>query len=349
MGMATRGKLRGWSCLALASGALALPTAAHAAFPGENGRIAFPYVQLRPPPPTLTPDPYKPGWESPVVVSSRIETVLPSGQARRALHTFPAEAPNYTEEALTYEAAWSPDGRVVAFEEGPPSATRLTIMRHDGTGLRRLPRLTDSDGSPAWSPTGRRLAFEGVRPCPHYCNWLYTVRTDGTGLRRVIAIGALWPAWSVTGRIAFVNEDDQYGTPSPDDGLITIRPDGARTRRLFGRYWGTGASPDWSPDGRRLAFSARSGHIYTIRANGRGLRRLTELDWSGNTDPAWSPDGRYIAFTHTDSADRADNGIYVMRSNGSGRRQIVPARYTESSDGALTQWEVLGAPSWQPR
>ena len=43
------------------------------------------------------------------------------------------------------------------------------------------------------------------------CNWLYTVRRDGTALRRVIGQEVRWPAWSATGTIAFVNYNDQAG------------------------------------------------------------------------------------------------------------------------------------------
>jgi Tol biopolymer transport system component len=215
---------------------------------------------------------------------------------------------------------------------------RLAIVRDDGTGLRRLPRLTESDAEPAWSPDGRRLAFSGVQPCL-YCNPLYTVRSDGTALRQVTPWGARSPAWSVKGTIAVVNGDDQYRKPIPPaDALYTVMPDGSRRQRLFGRYWGTGTQPDWSPDGRRIAFRARH-QIFTLGANGRGLRRLTGLESyssPGNSDPAWSPDGRYIAFLR-------DYDLYVMRANGRGLRRLIDVPAEDPNRPVK-----LISPSWQP-
>ena len=123
---------------------------------------------------------------------------------------------------------WSPSGKLLTFQQG----SQLATMRSDGTALRRLPQLTSGDGVPTWSPKGGRLAFTGSSIC---CNWLYTVRTDGTGLRRVIAQEALMPAWSVTGTIAFVNNTGRRPEYSRlKAGLYTIRPDGSRLRRLLG-------------------------------------------------------------------------------------------------------------------
>ena len=91
-----------------------------------------------------------------------------------------------------------------------------------------------------------------------------------------------------------------------------------------GRYWGWGNQPDWSPDGRRVAFSAR-GRIFSIGKSGRGLRRLT-ANQPGHSDPAWSPDGRYIAFPRSDYTFADDHGLYVMRSDGRGQRQVGHSR-----------------------
>jgi Tol biopolymer transport system component len=312
----------GWLALALVS--LSVPVAARAAFPGKNGRIAFVSKDLAWPP----PDPYqvRPPIE-PDLVSASIETVSLRGD-RRTLHTFAGPVG----EGLN----WSPDGRRLVFEQ----AGDLAILDHDGTGLRQLPRLTEWDSDPAWSAGGRRLVFAGARACL-YCNWLHTVRSDGTGLRLIRKAGASSPAWSTSGRIAFVNDDDQYRHPVPPaDALYTVKPDGSRLRKLFGRYWGTGQEPDWSPDGSRIAFRALH-RIFALGANGRGLRRLTKrYSTPGDSEPTWSPDGRYIAFIR-------DYDLYLMRSNGRGLRRLIDVPEQDPND-PTRQWTELSSPSWQP-
>jgi Tol biopolymer transport system component len=333
MAIGTQGKLGAGGWLAVASAGLALAIGVedgHAAFPGANGRIAFAVEQWRPPAQCL---PVRYGCE-PELVSSRIETVLASGRGRRVLYEFSGG------QGLASDSgpAWSPSGMSLAFQQGG----RLAIIRHDGTRLRRLRQLTDRDREPAWSPDGRRLAFVGDQPCL-YCSWLYTVRSDGTALRRVIDQGARWPAWSATGSIAFVNYDDQYQrSVGVEDGLYTIRPDGSRLRRVFRRYWGTGQQPDWSPDGRRVAFGARD-HIFTLGAAGRGLRRLTALKShrTPSSDPVWSPNGKHIAFIR-------DDDLYVMRSNGGGLRRVVDAPDPDPTDPDRA-WAEVSVPTWQPR
>ena len=323
--MTTReqGKLRLLAWLALAAGLmLAIGVGdARAAFPGANGRVAFAVEKWRLPDPCL-PIPH--GCE-PELFSSSIETVLPSGRGRRVLGAF-----RVGQGVGESGPVWSPSGRSLTFQQG----SQLAIIRADGTGLRQLPQLTNGDGDPTWSPDGRRLAFVGRTLC---CNWLYTVRRNGTALRRVIAQEARWPVWSTTGTIAFVNYNDQGGTAvGLKDGTYTIRPDGSRLRRVFSRYWGTGQQPDWSPDGSRIAFVARQ-HIFTMSATGRRLRRLT--DNFGDSDPAWSPDGKYIAFIR-------DHDLYVMQANGRKERRVV-----DGPDQGLDHpgpWAEVSAPTWQP-
>jgi hypothetical protein len=95
---------------------------------------------------------------------------------------------------------------------------------------------------------------------------------------------------------------------------------------------GGDASPEWSPDGSRVAFvSTRRGDsdIYVIPAAGGSPSLL--VGWPGNQDhPAWSPDGKNIAFT---SEWRGQNEIHIIELGTKRTRRVV-------QDGA--------APSWSP-
>jgi hypothetical protein len=214
-----------------------------------------------------------------VPVSLRIESALPSGRRRRVLHTFTTWQPGNYGDTST-RPSWSPTGRLLAFGQ----AGRLAIMRSDGTGMYQLPQLSDSDSTPAWSHDGRRLAFSGMRACL-YC---WSARDRPPRRHRAAASRGLCGGLAGLvgqGGIAFLNHDDQYliqlGLP---DGPCSIRPDGPRLRRLFGRLWGLGTQPDWSPDGRRLAFNAR-GRIFTMTAKwpwaAAADRELPSLQQSG--------------------------------------------------------------------
>jgi Tol biopolymer transport system component len=86
--------------------------------------------------------------------------------------------------------------------------------------------------------------------------------------------------------------------------------------------------PDWSPDGRLIAFasSRNTGGIYVIHPDGTGLRRVFRGPAS-NVD--WSPDGRRIAFQ--------DRGIYVLDLDG-GR----PKRVLRGNRFSVPAWSPTG-------
>jgi dipeptidyl aminopeptidase/acylaminoacyl peptidase len=152
---------------------------AEAAFPGENGRIAF------------TENPFGDSKDD------EIYTILPDGSDRRQLTSTTDGASN---------PAWSADGTKIAFNCVHGFTFEICTMNADGSGLRQLTPTDGLDGSqPVWSPDGTKIAFLTNRD-------IYVMNADGSGVSRLTndAYIEFAPAWSPDGtKIAF---ERQYGT-----------------------------------------------------------------------------------------------------------------------------------------
>lgn len=267
---------------------------AHAAFPGNNGKIAF--------------------------ISDRdnenfdVWTMDPNGH-RLANLTAKANADELWPN-------WRADGRKIAFMSNRVTAGNLEgdyeifVMGADGSHPVQLTFNGLDDERPAWSPDGSRIAFSrDFDPIEGQIdNDLFTMNADGTNERRLTnspTVQDQEPNWSANGRtIAFVSDRDG------DYEVFTMRPNGSNVLQLTFND-AQEFSPNWSPDSRMLVF-ASGGSIFTIRADGTRQRNLT--DHAGDGWPAWAPDGRKIAFTSFRNAtdEDPDNAeIYTMDADGS--------------------------------
>ncbi|HEX5895252.1 MAG TPA: hypothetical protein VFY47_02905 [Thermoleophilaceae bacterium] len=283
---------------------------AHATFPGRNGGIA--YAQL-----TTSGD------LAPMITErARLLVALPpfGSERRRTLVDCGPDCPGTAYRSPSY----SPDGERIVFDAG----ARLAVIDADGGEVALLPATTTDDGDPCFSDDGKRIAFTGVND--RGGTDLYTRRLDGGGARLIIR-DAAEPAWSSRGRLAYVRSGNVY----------SARPNGGDRR------WVTsGVSPDWSPNGRRLAlvrplpaltFDGPTGRMYTVAPSGRELRRVGRR--TDVSHPVWSPDGRWLAY------DGFDLGIYVKRlGSGAAPREVAPTQFSGES-GSISSF----SPAWRPR
>jgi Tol biopolymer transport system component len=274
--------------------------------PGRNGLIAF--------------------VNSPHGVPRGIAVIGSDGSSFRQL----------THDKRDRSPAWSADGRNLAFQR----AGDVYAMRADGTTLHRLtPRLRGAR-QPVWSPDGRELAFTRNGA-------LFVMRSDGSHQRMLYrrrGAVANRPSWSPNGRrLAFgVTSEDEHGGSDAGSIVIIGRRGGQILYVTDGRgepadtarpgEWAEDRGPDWSPDGRRIAFTRRvwlcprcdEDQIFSVRPDGSDVV-WTIHAWSWS--PSWSPDGRLIVAATSE-------GLKLFSPSGRVEREL---RRSGS------------APAWQPR
>jgi TolB protein len=169
---------------------------------------------------------------------------------------------------------------------------------------------------------------------------LFVMNPDGSGVRRLTRSGDeedAFPAWSPNGKeVAFLRGKnfDLYGEPPDRADVYVVKASGGPPTRLTGGLSTVNFS--WSPDGRRIAYAARSingpslSRIYVMNADGSGKRALTP-DTLGADTPAWSPDGRRIAFLVASlTVDGVDDDVYVMNADGTDRTKVTRRMLADS-------------------
>jgi dipeptidyl aminopeptidase/acylaminoacyl peptidase len=225
------------------------------------------------------------------------------------------------------DAAWSADGRRIAFMSERDGNPEIYVMNSDGSGQRRLTQDPAVDADPAFSRDGTRLAFTSTRDGNPE---IYVMADDGSAQTRLTFDPAAdqQADWSPDGtRIAFES------TRNGNHEIYTMNPDGgAVTRLTFSSEFA--ADPSWHPDGASIAFvSGPRGamEVFTVRPGSDGRTQLTR----GIADvhhPAWSPDGQQIAFT-------SGENTLVMRADA---RETPRVAAYGGSDAA---WGPLPPPS----
>jgi Tol biopolymer transport system component len=191
----------------------------------------------------------------------------------------------------------SPDGRTVIYSSRAAGNWDVYLLRVGGKNPVNLTKDSAFDDTqPAFSSDGERIAFRSERAG----GGIFIMGATGESVRRLTDFCYL-PAWSPDGKeiacsTVSPNRPDVREILSSQIYAVDVE---SGSRRLVSRGVLDAVQPNWSPDGRRIAFwGVREGarDIFTVSRDGEDVVPVTEdegLDWN----PVWSPDGKYLYFS----------------------------------------------------
>ena len=227
--------------------------------------------------------------------------------------------------------AWHPNGRTAAYTVMTETGTRLAVRDIQSGSVRWASATPYSIAiTPAFSRDGSLLTYAyGTENGTD----IYVTPALSAGQPRRVTIGRgsenINPTFSPDGRkMSFVS--GRLGHPE----VYITDADGTNVELLTQANVGEQAyrtSPDWSADGRTIAYHAQIGgvfQIFTIGLRERVPRQLTSD--ASNEDPWWAPDSRHIVFTSTRSGVPQ---LFVMDVESGRVRQL-----TRGAGSRLGSW-----------
>ncbi len=238
------------------------------------------------------------------------------------------------------DAAWSPDGRWIAFLSdrpgplpgSPAGKKQVYVLPLAGGESQQLTKMENGVDAFEWAPDSQRIALsaeasesKGMKDRKETFGDYHVIHADYPMVH-------LWlidvPKTDAAGRSPAVGEPKLL---TPGDTFSV-------------------GSFSFSPDGTRLAFSAQrdpdlisgfSSDIYTVALADGAVKKIVDTPGPDN-NPKWSPDGTQIAYETANGSKSfffADRRIGVVGSEG-GTPRVLTMGFDE--DPALLRWSANG-------
>jgi Tol biopolymer transport system component len=219
-------------------------------------------------------------------------------------------------------AAWSPDGKTIAFVQGSFVGAKVFLAIGAGGGpVRQVSELKwKAVGGFAWTGDSSALVVAAAERGELYQLW--RLPFPGGEAQRITNDVSTYTSVSLSAdssTLATVqfNVVQNIWTAPAAGAAATATPPPARLTHGAGRYDGQKGLA-WAPDGRVVFHSLTGGSdaIWVMNADGTGQRQLSA---GASTDMYHdvSPDGRYVVYS-SERSEGADSGVWRMNLDGSG-------------------------------
>lgn len=200
------------------------------------------------------------------------------------------------------------------------NSSAITIVNTDGTNLKQLADDVHRESTPSFSPDGKKVAYYTPDDA------IVIVNTDGSG-KEIIATDAAaysdnssFLSFSPDGQeIVYMQRNTQLNDYT---GIAVINITTKQVRVLYSSTEVTSGQPQWSPDGKSIAYirGKRGDDLITSQLIVCNADGTNEKILFNQTQPAlyaflpqWSPDSKKISITVADDRDLDPKGYISIR------------------------------------
>jgi len=235
------------------------------------------------------------------------------------------QRPVAAEAGAVASPRWSPRGDRLAWIGGEADATQIWVRWMETGDTAPVTHLTETPGNLAWSPDGATLAF--TMRVPEKAEPMARIPEPPEG--------ADWgPPPRVVERMSY-RADGVGWLPRGFVHVFVVPASGGTPRRLTTGPFHHRGRLAWTPDASSIVLSANrredadyeplDSELFRVRVEDGTLDALTDRR-GPDQEPAVSPDGAWVAWTGFDDRYQGyqRDRLYLMRSDGSGRRELLP-------------------------
>lgn len=227
-----------------------------------------------------------------------------------------------SDRCISSHLSWSPNGDWIAFIGQPicgESSSQIYLVRPDGSEIKRLTYSDVSKDNLSWSPDGRYIVYRQESGSLHKKKFdLFIFDLNLSRTRRItdsehvpehnpeFSPDGNQIGFTANGKIFFMNIDGTDMEVIFDDSLYV-------------------SSFNWSPDGKRLVFSAGEGSnlscydLYLFEVEKNEVVKMVESNHHLR-DPVWSNDEEWIGYVNEKCLDNrptsSEDELYITWING---------------------------------